>query len=202
MSVLDKSLFVHIQRTGGNAIRRALGMPQDPPDKHRTAVELRALYGSEIFASKFKFAFVRNPWARLVSWWSIIDALRPAFENGATMNNFQTMVLERATTFEEFLEKCDEPVHDYDGVKWIYRNQIDYISDESGVIVDFVGRHENIERDLNVVTMALSGQGCEIVRINASKHGHYTSYYTADMAARVAQRYARDIAVFGYEFGA
>jgi hypothetical protein len=64
-------IFVHIQKTGGNAISTALGQNPDCPEKHFFARDLRELYCTDVWNAYFKFAFVRNPWDRLVSWWSM-----------------------------------------------------------------------------------------------------------------------------------
>ena len=61
-------IFVHIQKTGGNAIITALGESLNYPEKHLLASDLRQLYGADVWDSYFKFAFARNPWSRLVSW--------------------------------------------------------------------------------------------------------------------------------------
>ena len=60
--------FVHIQKTGGTSIRVALGLPKVPPGKHWSAARHRAALGREEWERRFTFAFVRNPWDRLVSW--------------------------------------------------------------------------------------------------------------------------------------
>lgn len=78
----EKLVFVHIQKTGGSAIADALGQEQNPPEKHFRAQELRELYGKHVWDSSYRFAFIRNPWARLVSWWAMIDARRPNQANG------------------------------------------------------------------------------------------------------------------------
>src|ERR1017187_9434391 len=103
-------IFVHIQKTAGDSICTAFGVPTAYPEKHFLASELRELYGADVWQSYFKFAIIRNPWDRLVSWWSMIDANRAALSAGNPLNRFQRFVLERATTFEEFLENCDKEI--------------------------------------------------------------------------------------------
>lgn len=197
-----KAIFVHIQKTGGNAISRAFHQSTSAAEKHFTARELRAIYGESIWAECFKFAFVRNPWDRLVSWWSMIDALRPAHLAGRSLNKFQTFVLERASTFEEFLENCDEDIADTDGRKWIYRNQLEYLADDDGsLLVDFVGRFEHLQRDFNVVTRRVLVEPTTLAHVNKSQHQHYTRYYSRALADNVRHRYALDVKAFGYEFG-
>ncbi len=75
-----QAIFVHIQRTGGNAIQKAFEV-QDPdlvqtipvaPEKQRTkhcfATDIREAVGDELFGRYTKFCVVRNPFDRMVSW--------------------------------------------------------------------------------------------------------------------------------------
>jgi hypothetical protein len=196
-----RAIFVHIQKTGGNSVSAALGEHDSPPEKHRTALELQAFYGENTWRDYYKFSFVRDPWDRMVSWWSMIDGARPAFEAGKTFNRFQTFILMNARTFDEFLIRCDEEVDDFDGRKWIYRNQVDYLIDGDGkVMVDFVGRFETIKDDFSVVARKL-GMSIDLPHVNRSGHRHYTDYYTPSLADIVRKRFARDIKAFGYAFG-
>jgi Sulfotransferase family len=195
-------IFVHIQKTGGNAVSTALGQNPNCPEKHFFARDLRELYGADSWNSYFKFAFVRNPWDRLVSWWSMINALRPALANGAILNNFLRFVLEKANTFEEFLYNCDEEIVDTDGSKWIYRNQLDYLTDTSGQqIVDFVGRFETLQQDFDSIATKFFGTSIALPHVNKSKHRRYTDYFSPSLAEIVGHRFERDINAFGYAFG-
>jgi chondroitin 4-sulfotransferase 11 len=104
-------IFIHIQKTGGSSIVSALR--KAAPDSISTFSDFAAchdpLKGQHVFASDlrnylgdhewqrfFKFAFVRNPWARLVSWYNMCIE-RPA-------NEFMTYVQANAHTFEAFLD--------------------------------------------------------------------------------------------------
>lgn len=196
-------IFVHIQKTGGSSIRSALGAPLSPPEKHLFAKQLRNLHEMKAWQSSYKFAFVRNPWDRLVSWWSMIDTFRADFASGRPLNKFHTFVLEHANTFEEFLENCDEEIFDTDGEKWIYRNQLDYITDDHGkILVDFVGRFERLQCDFDTVVEKIEPKHMvSLPRINASKHRHYAEFYTPALIQVVTDRFARDIEAFGYKFG-
>lgn len=195
-------IFVHIQKTGGNAIAAALGQDPNCPEKHFLARDLLALYGAEVWDSYFKFAFVRNPWDRLVSWWSMIDAHRADAERTKRLNPFQRFILERARTFPEFLENCDVEIVDADGPKFIFRNQLDYLTDESGqLLVDFVGRFETLQQNFDRVTEKALGATLPLPHVNRSRHSHYREYFTPQLADKVARRFAPDIEAFGYAFG-
>jgi hypothetical protein len=195
-------IFVHVQKTGGNSVREALGGDIFDPRKHFLARELREIHGRATWDACFKFSFVRNPWDRLVSWWSLIDNARQYIDPAKPPNKFFSYVLTHARNFEEFLLRCDDEIVDSDGRKNIFRNQLDYLIDDDGaVIVDFIGRFERLQEDFDAISRRLGRAPTALARSNASEHATYTAYYTPATAEIVARRYARDIERFGYRFG-
>jgi Sulfotransferase family len=195
-------IFVHIQKTAGNSVRTALGGDIFDARKHFMARELRDIRGEAVWNASFKFSFVRNPWDRLVSWWSMIDNARDYVDQAQPPNAFFGYVLERAKSFEDFLLRCDDEIVDSDGRKNIFRNQIDYLVDDNGeIIVDFVGRFEHLQEDFDEVCRRLGRASVELPRTNASQHTAYTEYYTPAMVEIVTKHYMRDIERFGYRFG-
>jgi len=196
-------IFVHVQKTGGNSLREALGGDIFDPRKHFLARELRDVYGRPTWDASFKFGFVRNPWDRLVSWWSLIDNARHYIDPARPPNKFFSYVLTHARSFEEFLLRCGDEIVDSDGRKNIFRNQLDYLTDDAGaVIVDFIGRFERLQEDFDEINRRLGRAPVMLARTNASVHAVYTECYTPATAEIVARRYARDIEQFGYRFGA
>ena len=80
-------------------------------------------------------------------------------------------------------------------------NQLDYITNENDeVIVDFIGRYENLVQDVNIVFKNLGLETVSLPHINRSNHTNYREYYTEDTKQLVADRFSRDIECFGYEF--
>jgi hypothetical protein len=193
-------IFVHIQKTGGNSVCTALGLPKNHPHKHMSAVELRDIYGEAAWNSAFKFAFVRNPWERLVSWWSMIDWQRGHKYEQAT--EFGKLVLDTAETFEEFIVKFDQmPDDEFFKNDWLFRPQINMVADAQGkLLVDFVGRFERLEDDWRQVSAALGRPDLVLPHINKSPHRGYASYYSPQTRDIVARHFRRDIETFGYRF--
>jgi hypothetical protein len=136
----------------------------------------------EAYNSLFKFAFVRNPWDRLVSRYAHLlrskDRRRHSFISG----------LEK---FEDFL-------------RWeIQRdsaNQYPYVTDAQGkTIVDFIGHYETLADDFAKVCARLKIQA-ELPHANVSDHRDYRTYYTPETREFVAKRFKRDVEMFGYDF--
>jgi len=110
-------------------------------------------------------------------------------------------VLSNSNSFEEFLYNCADTIDDIDGKKSILYNQLDYISEEDGsLIVDFVGKFENLNTDSYTVFQNLGLDNVRLPHKNSSKHRNYRTYYTEETKEEVSKRFARDIEFFGYEF--
>ena len=150
----------------------------------------------------FKFAFVRHPWDRLVSWYSMIMASANDPKHRQVLENrLWQYVLANATSFEEFLHNCTATIDDVDGKKSLLFNQLDYITDATeSVIVDFVGRYETLEDDAARLFSEIGVPPRALPRLNESARADYRSYHTAETKRLIATRFARDIDAFGYRF--
>ena len=148
------------------------------------------------------FGFVRNPWARLLSWHAMIlrrsevaqqegrEALATVVANKA----FWAGVIERYPDFESFVLRGTEEF------SRLRRPQLDYLRTPTRS-ADFVGRTESLDEDFT--------RACELVSVPAPtvverrNHGprlDYREHYTDEMADRVAQLFAPDLEEFGYTF--
>ena len=189
-----RCIFVHVQKTGGSSIEVALrqhdaAIPEKPHNarRHMGAREIRTLVSPQAWNDHFKFAFVRNPWDRLVSWYFMCV-------QAPTPNAFGHYVKEHAKTFGDFvrnpqgmMERTTVP-------------QMDYVADTDGrVLVDYVGRYESLHADYAEVGRRL-GIGGMLPHANRSAHRPYQQYYDDTTRAIVAERFARDIEAFGYTF--
>jgi hypothetical protein len=190
-----RCIFVHIQKTGGASIEELL-RSHDPDiqensfqgRRHMSAAELRTLVAPDVWNAYFKFAFVRNPWDRLVSWYHMCVQT-------PTANAFARYIKDNAPTFDDFLKKTTTGM-----AERTTRNQLDYVTDEHGeIIVDFVGRYERLGDDFARIEDRL-GFRAELPHVNRSAHEDYRKYYTDETRDIVSQRFAKDIRHFGYAF--
>jgi Sulfotransferase family len=208
ISTSRRVLFVHIEKTGGKTVDAMFDSEVPDSSKGRPWARhwgyTRILAEVPEWADWWSFGFVRNPWDRMVSWWSMVVDMRDKLEAGDP----------EATKLYEVNRKGWDPILQYandfdafvlrgtDEVPRLSRPQIAKLTDRnSGRQVDFIGRQENFMVDLNVVREKLGLAPAEDVgRRNSSKHLHYSTYYTPETRRRVATVFKRDIRVFGYEF--
>ena len=102
--------------------------------------------GEERWNKKFSFAFVRNPWDKVVSHFTY------------RLRTNQTNLAQEAVEFQEWvrLSYLDKNKMYYDNPK-MFMPQMDWISDKNGkVLVNFVGRFENFESDFDEVCSKLN----------------------------------------------
>jgi hypothetical protein len=140
---------------------------------------LRHLYNS--WDGWFSFAFVRNPWDRMVSAYSYLlgHGMEETFEDFVYRHNLPSTSHE----IRDHTIPCHLHTH-HDGK----------------LMVDFVGRYENFDEDI-VEIMSRFGRKRLPPVANPSKRTHYTDYYTDDTRKRVAEVFAEDIDLFGYRYG-
>jgi len=146
-------------------------------------------YPVKLYKNHFKFAFVRNPWDRLVSCWQNKVIKKNAF-------NFPEETYPQMKSFNNFvnfvaqvnINNCDN--HFRLQSRLIDLNHIDYI-----------GRFENFENDLKTVLTKLDIKDMTIDKKNATvDRKPYQEYYNEELKQRVARIYARDINLFSYKF--
>jgi hypothetical protein len=209
-----RTIFVHIPKTAGTSVEAVLGMHGDKRDigivpYFNQALDLEHLYGQQlqhmtalaiktalrddmVFDSYFKFTIVRDPWERLVS------AL--AWTGQKWARGVELTVAE----FEQQLRQVHSLILAARGAPVSmaahFHPQYSYVFDgNETLMVDFVARYENLHADWQVICDRLGVRTPLPVRMR-SHHKHYREYYTDETRRLVADMYARDVSLFGYEF--
>lgn len=142
-----KTIFIHIPKAAGTSVRSALGEPTTGRRHLPWWVYKEADYKK--FNSYFKFAFVRDPWDRVLSGFEYLKA------GGNQAGDLAVAeVLQSYETFADFIRfgLCDG----YMLYHPVFRPQSWYLCDWTGnVMVDFLGRYESLDRDFHVVAESL-----------------------------------------------
>ena len=77
--------------------------------------------------------------------------------------------------------------------EWLY-------SDDGNCLVDYVGKMENFQDSFDLICENIGLDKKHLSIRNKTKHANYTSYYTLDVKNAVANKFSRDIDLFGYTF--
>lgn len=180
----DKFIFIHIGKTGGSSIEKALNPDvtldgsartahtgnTDFLEKHWNAQKYQREY-KDFFESYFKFSFVRNPWDREVSrwkWFSLARGDNHSFSKHVTSH----------------ISNC----------------QSDWLCTGDHYLTDFIGRFETLQEDFDVICDKMGRPRQKLPHINKTKRKHYTEYYDDETRQIVAEKYAKDIEYFNYKF--
>ena len=222
-------IFVHIPKTGGSSIERALGIYgvnnsgnnlQVNEDmlfgqglQHLTMSKISLRMGHDICDRYFKFAFVRNPWDRALSEY-------------CWRRTWDKKVLK--LSFTEFIK--DELSNNLKNPH--YRPQIEFIvgdpelKSDRVLLVDYVGRFENLRADFQHVVERCQLGNIELPYLNQNpllqrahkirsikdtirkgiayirypKNKDYRFEYNTQAREIISKIYHADIQVFGYNF--
>jgi chondroitin 4-sulfotransferase 11 len=147
---------------------------------------------------KFKFAFVRNPYDRLYSCWCNKLGRYNTYDKIPEKLGVEKFISsgDDVMTFKNFVKnvvnKCN--------VKYVNPHFASLVSLIPHTKLDFIGRFENLQQDFDIICDKIGIPHQQLPHKNASKYKHYTEYYD-ETRQIVAEKYAKDIEYFGYEFG-
>ena len=183
-----KLIFIHIQRTGGTSLscllQDTIPDARSPGAEHATAQWALQLLGDDFYAYHC-FSIVRNPWDRMVSWFS------HAQQQGWIAR--KRLGVDRFMSFAEFLESAPD-------MAWV--PQFDYLCDSRGnMVMNDVFRFEAYREGVASICARWHLNPTALPHAKPSRHASYTTYYTERTRRIVADRFAKDIEYFGYTFG-
>jgi len=198
-----KYVFIHIPKCAGSSIHRVLGVlhaqrslqvGKPKYHKHAKAVKVREVLGPA-WNECFRFTFIRNPWDLMVSsyhWWLTYAEIFPALHKDiARVREMGTFSVFIRSEFGRFM------LNEHRG-----GDLTEWISDGEEIIVNFVGRYENLDEDWSKVCRALQVPALPLGRENQVARQDYRGFYDDESRELVANRFARTIELFGYRFDA
>lgn len=205
ISALHKFIFVAIPKTGTHSVRQALREHMGPRDLeqvglfvqkrfpipelaqlqhgHLSLQQVRPYLRPEEWQSFFKFAFVRNPFDRFVSYCAFRTRDSDQFER-------DPQAVMRHYLFEA-------PPHSH----LLFQPQHQFVTGPDGqLLADHVGRVERMQESYDAIAARIGIPGQPLERVNATERRDYREYYDQQLIDGVARLYARDLELFGYQF--
>lgn len=134
----------------------------------------------------FKFAFVRNPWDRLVSLYHWLDDK------------------ESGPPFEDWLQSVVKANYERPGtqnIQGLYQANrlVDWLRPEGIWLPDYIGKFETLNTDWITIQKIL-GITASLPHGNQSIHKPYAYYYNSATRRLVEKRFEEDIDLFKYTF--
>jgi len=195
-----KCIFIRISKVASKSVVNAFLSDKKGRDteyfawRHHDITFYQETY-PKVFDGYFKFAFVRNPWGRIYSQYKY-------FKNIKKMEIAQY-------GFERYLSLCEESLNNGNFLFGRNReifvrhmtNQLEWLTIDDKLQVDFIGRFENIEKDFQFVSQRLN-VNLILPHVNKSsnKQEDYRLAYNEQMLEQVAKWHSKDISYFNYKF--
>jgi len=242
ISYKDKYLFIHIPRTGGTSIEEFLVHNSSPSSElvRDDAIERDLLRFQHIHAGRakkiflqrkdnytefFNFSFVRNPWERLVSVYYYDHYTNLGLGRKSKKNACFADYIKRS------VPKNINSKHDKDNLLFgtmsktapekaylRFTDNFWLFDDNDNMLMDFVGRFENLQNDFDIVCDKLKIPRGSLKKLRACgnndscpwhkergisipKYEHYTTYYDDETLEIVNCLVQKDADYFGYKFG-
>ena len=198
-------LYIHVSKTGGSNMERALKPFSYQPElpaldravsklrvhwdyrryrfkQHDTAAHAARILPPEVFARCFKFALIRNPWDWLVSLYLFLQRK----ESHRHHRRVKGMSFAEYVDFEIRRNK---------------RHQHRFVMQRrSRLLVDYLGRFEELESTFDCVCAKLGIPRPELERISVFKRPPYQELYDESLIEKVRRHWRTDISAFGYEY--
>lgn len=191
-----KCIFIHIPRCGGTSIEKSIvgknWFDINQSTKHLIASTAKKIY-KPYWNDYFKFSFVRNPWDRMVSLKRFKKFYGISFRKGK---------INMGKYMKKFAQIEVDPRSESKNDKFNPIKNAVYLNILNAEL-DFIGRFENLNEDFEFICKSIGDIPPLLSNdlMHQSNHKHYTEYYNDKKKQIVAEKYAKDIEYFGYEFG-
>jgi Sulfotransferase family len=153
-----------------------------------------------IYLNYYKFSFVRNPFARVVSCYEDKLNVAPTSKNNRLWRlPFQRLIGKDFFTFKDFVLWVKDMPDSHSNSHWRSQWATLYDSKES-ILVDHIGYLENIHEDFQEISKVI-GINLSLPHLNVSRKSRkrLSDYYIEETAPAVMARYWKDFKVFGYD---
>jgi len=212
ISTEKKFLFIHVPKTGGNSIQNVLQEFSDDEivcsEEHHDGVERFGIRNSrykikkhsplaqykrelnpDLFNSLFKFAIIRNPWDKMVSWYFSPGRGREGWDRDAFIEMVHKKPpLSHHVIHPTFTEKVAR--------KLSMPRQYPKLDRDIDLLLSF----ERLNEDFKKLCERIGVPPVDLPVRNKSSREHYSHYYDDELKSLVAERYRDEIEFGRYEF--
>lgn len=147
----------------------------------------------------FTFAFVRNPFARLVSLYKDKVVRRKKQNTDSMYRGYMGGILWETESFADFaywVSKIDDTIAEYHFISQ-YSRLYEMPLYKERLPIDFIGKFESVTTDWAYIQEKTGLP--DLGHFNQTAKDDWRDYYDVKTAKRVYKRYRKDIEAFGYE---
>lgn len=167
--------------------------------KHSSAMDIQQTVGDDVFSTYFKFAFVRNPLFRIISFYNFIQKLRSKASPKMLVEIDAWPISDALAETQSFPEFIRHP-----GIQEppMHKLLTDCSQVRPQILVDFVGRVENFDDDIAFIFNQIGLPAVrQMKKRNASQKTiqKLSDYYSSkDDLLVIYDKYRSDFDILGY----
>ncbi|MCB1948198.1 MAG: sulfotransferase family 2 domain-containing protein [Nitrosomonas sp.] len=191
MLILPKSCFLHVPKTGGSWVKKAIAATNIPCRNYTLSGDPHIGIKNCPCQEKFKFAFVRHPVNLYRSYWQF--KMTYEWDPGNPLDQAC-----RSDNFQHFVRQV------LDKFPGVYSNSLVEFVGETDNEIEFVGKYENLIEDL-IAALKAAGEDFDEQSIrslppyNVSNKSRFPATYTAELEAAVKKAECNAMERFNYE---
>ena len=176
-----KFIFIHIPKNAGTSIRNSFdtqGYDKKVVRKrypHDSCNVIKRYCRDSVWNSFFKFAVVRNPYDRMVSYYHFYKSPQYQFKATAQKMDFTTWLYEG---LDSNLTKL----------------QSEYLNEK----IDLIGRYESLQDSFDLFCEKINIDKYQLPMWNLSRHEPYQKYYTDKTYELVYNLFEKDFIIYDY----
>ena len=177
-----KTIFIHIPKNAGTSIEEYFMLRRTQlaiqHSRHDTIEQIKLKY-PDIYNSYKKFAIIRNPYDRMVSWYFYTkNNVLKEINKGWKVVNFKCWLKDPSK-----LWNFKDPLS-------LLNCQCDWVDDTVSIL-----KFENLSKDIN----NFFNTEIKLPVLNKTKHKHYLDYYDEESIELVNKKYKKDFKKYNYE---
>jgi hypothetical protein len=189
-----KVIFYHIPKNAGSSIRKAL-LDNFEGEKIQVHIPVSQSRGYLNIDDYIKFAVVRNPYSRMVSWY---HNLRHVYDVG---EHRKAKTIARPERFDRFV-KFQKNIYKGRETKrfQLWDTQKSFIFDRGKVQTDYIIKYENLQNDFDKFCKKYFGKTVQLDHIKKwGVQDDWQKHYNDELANIVYNRLREDFEEFGYK---